>query len=664
MEKMRNMIVVWLAILMLVGGMMGFIGVSADVSNNDSVNVKASGATIYVPTDYSTVQQAINAANAGDTVYIYSGTYYENVVINKTINLVGEEKDSTIIDGNYYNDVIYVNVNGVNMSGFSLRYSGSNGGYPDFDSGIDIRSCSDILISDIRILNCGCGIFLDRCSEVWILDSTVVSSDIWGLYIKGSSGITVCHCEVSTNDIGISFWGASNISILNCSVHMNNQTGVGLRDVSNGIITNCSVYSNKAYGVSISESSNNTVKYCDIYSNTLEGLRMSISDYNRVVRCNFFNNSQGINLLCNSANNDISQCIVSENGDGIFLLSNARLNTISKTVICNNSRYGITLQDHSDSNTIINCACYNNHVYCLSFHESSYNTIVYCNITNNTDEGVYIFYDSSSNYNMFHHNNFVDNGLNAYDPLTNYWDDGSEGNYWSDYAGIDANGDGIGDMSYNISGGNGQDRYPLMSPIENAGYLLNIYPLASFTHSSTSPTAEDIIQFIDSSFDLDGYIVSWFWDFDDGNTSTEQNPQHKYSAAGNYTVKLTVTDNNGLNATYTKLITVKEEVIVTDGSVTDGDKEGLLAPEGDERGRFVFTYLVAVSVIVVAEAIIGAIFILRKRKKVKEKEKGVAVEIFRLKLRCPACKETFEIESQKRPFKIKCPDCGKEGVVK
>jgi len=65
-----------------------------------------------------------------------------------------------------------------------------------------------------------------------------------------------------------------------------------------------------------------------------------------------------------------------------------------------------------------------------------------------------------------YYNNFIDNQAgNAYDAGYNHWDDGSEGNYWDDYTGVDADPkDGIGDTPYNISGGSNQDRYPLMCP--------------------------------------------------------------------------------------------------------------------------------------------------------------------------------------------------------
>ena len=74
-------------------------------------------------------------------------------------------------------------------------------------------------------------------------------------------------------------------------------------------------------------------------------------------------------------------------------------------------------------------------------------------------------------------------------------------------------------------------------------------PITNFTYTPENPSNIDIIQFTDTSTDLDGTIVSWLWDFGDGINSTEQNPTHRYIHGGTYTVTLTVTDNNNAQDT-------------------------------------------------------------------------------------------------------------------
>jgi outer membrane protein assembly factor BamB len=90
--------------------------------------------------------------------------------------------------------------------------------------------------------------------------------------------------------------------------------------------------------------------------------------------------------------------------------------------------------------------------------------------------------------------------------------------------------------------------------------VINVPPNANFIFSPDNPSIHDLIQFSDISFDPDGTIVSWHWDFGDGSgTSTDQNPTYSYNDNGTYDVTLSVTDNDGLTDTDTKKITIEGE---------------------------------------------------------------------------------------------------------
>jgi parallel beta-helix repeat protein len=131
---------------------------------------------------------------------------------------------------------------------------------------------------------------------------------------------------------------------------------------------------------------------------------------------------------------------------GIFLWESSN-NTITGNHLAGNE-FGVAFQEHSEHNIIDG------------------NTIL-----GSANKGVIITESSS---NTFYHNNFFDNQLNVYDSgrgsksharSSNVWDNGNEGNYWSDHSGPDANGDGIGGTPYVIDSNN-QDRHPLMQPWE------------------------------------------------------------------------------------------------------------------------------------------------------------------------------------------------------
>jgi len=84
-------------------------------------------------------------------------------------------------------------------------------------------------------------------------------------------------------------------------------------------------------------------------------------------------------------------------------------------------------------------------------------------------------------------------------------------------------------------------------------------PNANFEYSPEQPGINEEIQFTDQSEQGDEDIVGWEWRFNDGTTSTEQNPTHIYSETDTYTVELTVTDENNLSSIHNRDITVQDE---------------------------------------------------------------------------------------------------------
>jgi parallel beta-helix repeat protein len=109
--------------------------------------------------------------------------------------------------------------------------------------------------------------------------------------------------------------------------------------------------------------------------------------------------------------------------------------------------------------------------------------------------------DSNTAGNTFYRNNFLNNNQNTlfYGTPTNFWDNDQEGNYWSDYAGNDTDGDGIGDTPYTINVNN-VDHYPLMRSISipNAPDFTLVFPMPT-TKMSPSPSPTPTINPISPS---------------------------------------------------------------------------------------------------------------------------------------------------------------------
>jgi PKD repeat protein len=85
---------------------------------------------------------------------------------------------------------------------------------------------------------------------------------------------------------------------------------------------------------------------------------------------------------------------------------------------------------------------------------------------------------------------------------------------------------------------------------------VSVVPVANFSSNVTSGTAPLTVQFTDSSENA----TSWNWDFGDGMNSTDQNPMHTYSTAGNYTVNLTASNGNGTNSTFANITVLEQSV--------------------------------------------------------------------------------------------------------
>lgn len=215
---------------------------------------------------------------------------------------------------------------------------------------------------------------------------------------------------------------------------------------------------------------------------------------------------------------------------GIASINTSQLN-ISFTTINNNTISGIYLQNNSISNIFFNNISFHPNTG-INITESS-NNIIQNNTLKNNSISINI---TNSENNLIHNNTFFNCTIrHAYDNSINQWNTSTHGNYWDDYEGTDENNDDKGDTLYLISGGGNSDEKPI-------GFF---NPIVDFSYEPLSPTTENIIQFTDNSTDPNDENnpqLTFFWDFDDGNTSQEQSPTHSYSDNGEYNVTLNITN--------------------------------------------------------------------------------------------------------------------------
>ncbi len=388
---------------------------------------------------FDVIQDGIDAVNENGTVYVYNGTYYENVVVDKTIDLIGENRNTTVIDSSGSGDVVNVSADWVNISSFNLCNCGSD----EFDNGLEI--------------------------------------------------------------------------------HSNNNT------IANNIITDC-FYS----GIVVFESSdnliiNNVFEYLGSAVTMWNSKRIELSN-NRIQNNSFY----GLNIYYSTG------CIIDDN------------------IIKNNGYNGIHFEQ-SSSNVVVNNEIISNSENGIYFLSSCTDNIVISNdILYSTLKGLYLV---DSNNNLIYHNNFVDNSEKVNDNSINIWYNSTlhEGNYYSDYYGNDADGDGIGDTPYNISGGSNQDLYPLG--------IFNQPPIADYTYAPILPNQGETVQFNATAIDYDGTIVNYTWYFG-YHIIYEKNPTYQFNDSGLYPILLEVKDDNDGTDTVAKSIPVSFDMMhITNASV-------------------------------------------------------------------------------------------------
>ena len=374
----------------------------------------ASGGSVSAQGAGFDLQAAIDAAQPGSAIQVPPGLYQGNFLIEKPITLEGV--DWPILDGDNQGHVIEINeAPGVVIRGLVIRNSGH------------------------RLDKEHAGIAVDKSPRL-VVENNRLENTLFGIYVKDSEETRIAYNVIGAKDLpvpargdGIRVWYSQNSEVVG------NQVDSG-RDVvlwyNNGAVIRDNVITNGRYGLHF--------MYCDdnlVENNWIEG-----------------------------------------NSVGAFLMYSRRL-WLRQNVFANNrgpSGYGIGLKDMDGVEATDNL--FSGNRVGMYFDNSPWSVDVSQHFTHNAfvHNDIGLLFNPSVKRNSFSQNSFVDNleqvGLTGSGTFEgNSFTVDGQGNFWSDYAGYDANGDGLGDLPYvskslfeNIMDRNPELRLFQLSPAQGA----------------------------------------------------------------------------------------------------------------------------------------------------------------------------------------------------
>jgi len=441
---MKNIVSAFLVTVILVGTL---------VMAFDVRPVRASG-TIYIRTDGSIDPADAPISTFDNVTYVLTGN------ITSDAGGIVVQRSNIIVDGNGY--TLQGTGSGIGIY-WSVRKNVTirNTNIKDFFEGIrkDYQS-ADARIVGNNVTNNKCGVALSSFTYYSSISGNNIEANVWyGIWldcvsVPTASGNNITNNDITNSDFGIWLdWSSSN-SISGNNI-TDNQDGIILAYSDHNSISGNHITNN--YGIGLYCSNYNSINGNNI-TNDYYGIDLDYSNYSIVSGNSITNNSDGLELNCSSSNIISGNNITNNSNYGVALFSSSD-NSVSENDIESNS-FGVFLYYSSTYNAISGNTIADNS-YGIEFCQSSDNTICHNSFDNVRQTNVII------------------------DQYPNIWDNGCEGNYWSDYTGTDSDGDGVGDMPYVIDRYN-VDNCPLINrywiPADvNNDLIVNILDVVKIT---------------------------------------------------------------------------------------------------------------------------------------------------------------------------------------
>jgi len=287
--------------------------------------ITVSGSTTHHVYLGQSIQEVINSSKSGDTIFVHAGTYYEHLTINKSISLIGENRNTAIIDGSRNGTVISVIADCVNIRELTIQ----NGYHiPHVTYGIKVgeqkNGYNKVTVSGNIISNNDIGIFL-KYSNNAIVTNNIVSNNFQGIAIVQSNdnhiagnnlsnngeGVSIgadadnnmiCDNEISNGDFAIHVGWSMHNGIIGNTISLNTYAGIRFDASNNNTIIGNTITLSSRNGIVLYGSTGNTLIANELIQNKWDGIAVYYSNANVIYHNNFWNNTKQAGSYSGSTN--------------------------------------------------------------------------------------------------------------------------------------------------------------------------------------------------------------------------------------------------------------------------------------------------------------------------------------------------------------------------
>jgi len=293
--------------------------------------------------NYTTIQTAIDDAADGWIIFVYPGVYKENIIVDKSLRLIGIEDDGVVpsINGSGYNHTIVISADSCVFKGFTVL---SNPDFKDLDPNACLLQTNNSIIENNTFLYGQAACHIDGGSRNDIRNNMFLNGHHIGLSTSHGNNNTIAYNMARDNGDGFSCWAETDSIIIN-NTATNNVQGMRADSCTDCIISHNDIHKNAQYGFTAMLATRLNLLSNTIYSHYYGGMMLTDCSNCTIKENELYDNQWGISLESNwyqyrtkNKNNLVENNLIRDNEMGVMLLTGSRNNVISNNNLISNTK--------------------------------------------------------------------------------------------------------------------------------------------------------------------------------------------------------------------------------------------------------------------------------------------------------------------------------------